>query len=114
MDHKPENKYEHERIKNNGGRVYRSRSRTKEKRSDPDLLREDSLGPYRVYPGRLSVSRSIGDFKAKNTKDGGNDKVLISTPDVHKFKITKDMNFILLGSDGLFENQQNQSIINHI
>ena len=30
------------------------------------------LGPHRVYPGRLSVSRTFGDIEAKRVKYGGN------------------------------------------
>lgn len=37
-------------------------------------------GPFRVQPGRLSISRSIGDIEAKLKKFGGNSKVLISEP----------------------------------
>ena len=35
-------------------------------------------GPHRVQPGRLSVSRTIGDIEAKLTKYGGKDGVIIA------------------------------------
>lgn len=76
--------------------------------------REISLGPYRVFPGRLSVSRSIGDYNAKWTEKGGNNKVLIAVPDIHKIKIGSNLNFLILGSDGLFDNQSNLNIIDHV
>ena len=37
-------------------------------------------GPYRVEPGRLSVSRTIGDIEAKDPRYGGNPKVVIPLP----------------------------------
>jgi protein phosphatase 2C family protein 2/3 len=114
VDHKPENKNEKHRIKSNGGKVYRSRS--KKKNSDRSLSnsREVSLGPYRVFPGRLSVSRSIGDYNAKATEKGGNNEVLIAVPDIHKIKIEPNLNFLIIGSDGLFDNQTNTNIIDHV
>jgi protein phosphatase 2C family protein 2/3 len=55
------------------------------------------LGPHRVLPGRLSVSRTFGDIEAKNPKYGGNPKVVIATADIKAFKIQKDYDFIVLG-----------------
>ncbi len=43
--------------------------------------------PYRVYPGKLSVSRTIGDMEAKLPKFGGNPKVVISEPDIDVYKL---------------------------
>jgi hypothetical protein len=36
------------------------------------------LGPCRVYPGRLSVSRTFGDIEAKIEKYGGKKGVIIA------------------------------------
>ena len=55
------------------------------------------LGPSRVFPGRLSVSRSFGDIEAKLIKNGGNPNVVIATPEITCFKLTSDMDFIVLG-----------------
>lgn len=57
-----------------------------------------TLGPYRVLPGRLSVSRTFGDIEAKLKKYGGNPKVVIAQPDIKSFKLKQDYDFILLGS----------------
>jgi protein phosphatase PTC2/3 len=46
------------------------------------------VGPPRVKPGKLSVSRTFGDVTAKFKKYGGNPKCVISDPDV--FKIVPD------------------------
>jgi len=40
------------------------------------------LGPLRVFPGRLSVSRTFGDVEAKLTKFGGNPNVVIAEPEI--------------------------------
>ena len=36
------------------------------------------LGPFRVLPGRLSVSRTFGDIEAKIDKYGGKKGVVIA------------------------------------
>jgi protein phosphatase PTC2/3 len=40
------------------------------------------LGPHRVLPGRLSVSRTFGDIEAKLTKYGGKEGVIIAQPEI--------------------------------
>jgi protein phosphatase 2C family protein 2/3 len=55
------------------------------------------LGPSRVFPGRLSVSRSFGDIEAKLIKNGGNPNVVIATPEITCFKLTSEMDYIVLG-----------------
>jgi protein phosphatase 2C family protein 2/3 len=55
------------------------------------------LGPHRVIPGRLSVSRSFGDIEAKHLKCGGNPKVVTADPDIINFRIDSTMDFIVLG-----------------
>ena len=47
------------------------------------------MGPIRVLPGRLSVSRTFGDPEAKFEYKGGNSKVVIADPDIEVFTITK-------------------------
>ena len=80
IDHKPDNKTERKRIRDNGGRIYRSKSRRSN--SQTNIIHLRSVKPLRIFPGRLSVSRAIGDFKAKNNEEGGNSKVLIAVPDI--------------------------------
>lgn len=36
------------------------------------------FGPLRVFPGKLSVSRTFGDIEAKNEKLGGRTGVVIT------------------------------------
>jgi protein phosphatase 2C family protein 2/3 len=54
------------------------------------------LGPFRVLPGRLSVSRTFGDIEAKKAKYGGNIKVIIAEPEIKVFKVLESYDFILL------------------
>jgi len=60
-------------------------------------------GPVRVLPGRLSVSRTFGDCMAKMEKYGGNPKCIIAEPEIHEASITEKTDFILIGSDGIFD-----------
>lgn len=55
------------------------------------------VGPSRVFPGRLSVSRSFGDVEAKLTKFGGMPGVIVPTPDISSFKIDAEVDFLVLG-----------------
>ena len=55
------------------------------------------VGPSRVFPGRLSVSRSFGDVEAKVAHLGGSQGVIIPTPDIISFKIDSEVDFFVLG-----------------
>jgi protein phosphatase 2C family protein 2/3 len=82
------------------------------------------LGPFRVQPGRLSVSRTFGDIEAKKTKYGGNPRVVIAEPEVKAFKISNSYDFILLAcnytfllsnieniGDGVFDKLENKDVM---
>jgi protein phosphatase 2C family protein 2/3 len=43
------------------------------------------VGPVRVLPGRLSVSRTFGDSEAKLEYKGGNSKVVVAEPEIKVF-----------------------------
>jgi protein phosphatase 2C family protein 2/3 len=43
------------------------------------------VGPIRVLPGRLSVSRTFGDPEAKLEYKGGNPNVVIADPEIRQF-----------------------------
>ena len=68
------------------------------------------VGPIRVLPGRLSVSRTFGDPEAKFEFRGGNPNVVICKPDIYSFKINKDHDFIILGCDGIFDKLSNEDV----
>ena len=110
-DHKPNNEKEKKRIKENGGEVYQTQ--TPINGIDNDLLNNQILlGPYRVLPGRLSVSRTIGDIEAKEIKFGGNPKVIIPYPDIFIYDLNKDeIDFIILGCDGIYDQISSNEIL---
>ena len=119
-DHKPNYPYEKKRIFSNGGRVYQTRTLLNENIENVPNLNNDEkknlenivlLGPYRVFPGNLSVSRTIGDPAAKLAKFGGNPKVVISDPDIYCFDLEKDdIDFLILGCDGIYDNMASKDV----
>ena len=79
-DHKPNSPNEVKRIKRNGGNIYQSETLINNF-NNPDINGKILIGPYRVLPGRLSVSRTVGDVEAKLEKFGGIPNVVISEPE---------------------------------
>ncbi|OMJ88236.1 hypothetical protein SteCoe_9899 [Stentor coeruleus] len=102
-DHKPCDVDEMKRIIDGGGKVYQSSITIPSGQSLP--------GPYRASPGRLSVSRTIGDLYAKSPELGGNPEVIIALPEIKAFKILPEYDFIIIGSDGVFDKLTNKEII---
>lgn len=102
-DHKPDEENERKRIEANGGKVYQSNVNTGNGKS--------TQGPMRVFPGRLSVSRTIGDVLAKTQEFGGNSKVVIGVPEVKVFNITSDHDFIVIASDGVFDKMTSREVV---
>jgi protein phosphatase PTC2/3 len=68
------------------------------------------VGPIRVLPGRLSVSRTFGDPEAKLEYKGGNPNVVIADPEIKVFQITKAHDYIMLGCDGIFDKMSNEDV----
>ena len=124
-DHKPNYPYEKERILLNGGKIYQTQTSLNQNGENNELEDSDNginidrkntdiiiLGPYRVSPGNLSVSRTIGDPFAKLLAYGGNSKVVISEPDIFCFDLEKDdIDFIILGCDGIYDQLTSQEIL---
>ena len=105
-DHKPSDSNEYARIIQNGGQVYQtttaqslepdpSAHKTKPKNNSQKevvantdskaikwLEPEYVIGPIRVLPGRLSVSRTFGDPEAKLAYRGGNMNVVKAEPEI--------------------------------
>lgn len=78
---------------------------------DGTTRQETLIGPMRVFPGWLSVSRTIGDIEAKFEKFGGNPRVVISDVEIQVHEITAEDDFILLGCDGIFDWLSNREVI---
>ena len=98
-DHKPNIPFEKERIIANGGQIYQTKTNIKIQ-ENYILKNKILLGPFRALPGRLSVSRTIGDAEGKIPILGGNPNVIICKPDIYKFNILdNDIDFFVLGCD---------------
>jgi len=67
-----------------------------------------------VFPGRLSVSRTVGDYEAKVSKWGGNPRVIIAEPEISEFKITDECDFIVMGSDGVYDRMNSEEIVKNV
>ena len=105
-DHKPGSNIEKERITKAGGKIYQT----------PSLFPLYQNGkeieiPWRVLPGRLSVSRTFGDIEAKDEKFGGNKNVVVALPDITEIDLNEDFNLIILGCDGIFDVLSNEEIL---
>ena len=106
-DHKPNEEGEAYRILHNGGKIYQTQTIVPKLDGSGN---ECILGPHRVFPGRLSVSRSFGDIEAKLPKYGGNMKVIVADPEIRVFEITDEMDFIILAWDGIYDKLNNKEI----
>lgn len=91
-DHRPSDEKEYKRIIEAGGKIYQTEANIVSKGKS-----ESIVGPLRVKPGKLSVSRAIGDMEAKLPKFGGNPEVIIGIPEIKNFEINEKYDFILLG-----------------
>ena len=110
-DHKPNNITERNRIIKNGGHVYQSKTVISGAENE-NLNGQILFGPYRVLPGRLSVSRTIGDIEAKSEKFGGNHNVIIWEPDIFVYDLNKtNIDFFIMGCDGIFDQISNEEIM---
>ena len=105
-DHKPNTEEERERITKAGGRIYQTA------RLFPLYQNGKEIDiPWRVSPGGLSVSRTFGDIEAKEEKYGGMKNVVVALPDITEYELSEDINFIVLGCDGIFDVLSNEDLI---
>ena len=114
-DHKPEHQKERERINRCGGQVYRTRTESTWEILQPDgklhvSRKEQVQGPFRVEPGGLSVSRTIGDFKVKQYRFGGQPGCVISEPEIREVTLTDKAEFVVLACDGIFDVLENNEV----
>ena len=101
LDHKPNTPYEKERILKNGGKIYQTQTPIEDDENFKDKI---LVGPYRVFPGKLSVSRTVGDAEGKIEALGGNPNVIVPVPDIFCFDLEKDdIDFFILGCDGIYD-----------
>jgi len=107
-DMKPCDKAEQLRVTLAGGKVYQS---TFQQINPITRSPFTAYGPLRVFPGRLNVCRSVGDVEAKEPRLGGKPGVIIAVPDVKVFKITSELDYIVLASDGVYDRLENEEVI---
>ena len=66
----------------------------------------------RVFPGRLSVSRTFGDIEAKMRQFGGIPNVISAEPEIKQFKLIRgEHDFIIMGCDGIFDKLSNREVV---
>lgn len=113
-DHKPEEESEFERITKAGGKVYRTTYHFVTRKFFDEVARkytdikyfEDAskankdleTGPWRVSPGSLSVSRTIGDFVSKYEKLGGLKGAVVNEPEINETEIER-ADFAIIGCE---------------
>jgi serine/threonine protein phosphatase PrpC len=100
-----------------GGKAYRlnvehKTSLTKER---DRIIKSGSIIFKDRVDGRLNLTRAIGDFMHKdNSKIGWEKQAVTCLPDISKFKVTSDMEFIVMGCDGIWECVDTQKFCEHI
>mmetsp|Transcript_11871 Transcript_11871/g.26348 ORF Transcript_11871/g.26348 Transcript_11871/m.26348 type:complete len:417 (-) Transcript_11871:145-1395(-) len=96
VDQKPQNPEERRRIEAAGGRV-------------------ELFGPcWRIDAG-LNLSRSLGDFayKANPAKSASEQKV-IADPELKEVVLEKGDEFVVMGSDGVFDVLSSEALVQHL
>jgi protein phosphatase 2C family protein 2/3 len=69
------------------------------------------VGPYRVFPGRLSVCRTFGDAEAKIPSLGGIEGCVTCMPEViSEPNASQTFDYIIIGSDGIYDKLKNDQI----
>ena len=110
-DHKPNSPNEIKRIKKYGGDIYQTET-VMNNINNPQINGKILIGPYRVLPGRLSVSRTIGDAEAKLEQFGDNPNVIISEPEIFFYDLNRnDIDFFILGCDGIYDQISSNEIL---
>ena len=105
-DHKPDSIIEKARIELSGGKLYKAQSLLPIYQNGTRIE-----APWRIMPGRLSVSRTFGDIQAKNEKFGGNKTTIIALPDITEIELDDEYNFIVMGCDGIFDVLKNEELL---
>ena len=78
---------------------------------DSDEDENPFVGPYRVFPGRLSVCRTFGDCEAKLSYLGGLQGVVTCEPEItFEQGCVNYLDYVLIGSDGIFDKLKNDKI----
>lgn len=91
FDHKPECQVEIDRI-------YKAGSVITEGRVD----------------GNLNLTRALGDLRHKQKDLPAEEQAITSNPDVFEYDMPEDMDFIIMGCDGVWEQKSNEEMVDWI
>ena len=87
------------------------RQQTLPPEDDSDEEDNPFVGPYRVFPGRLSVCRTFGDCEAKLPYLGGLPGVVSCEPETTLEESGVNyLDYVMIGSDGIFDKMNNDQI----
>ena len=88
FDHKPENQVEIDRIEAAGSRVTEGR-----------------------VDGHLNLTRALGDLKFKKKPElSAEEHPITANPDVFEYEFNSEVDFILMGCDGVWETKSNEEM----
>jgi serine/threonine protein phosphatase PrpC len=91
-DHKPDCEIEIERITKAGSTITEGR-----------------------VDGNLNLTRSLGDLKHKDKMHlTPEEQAITANPDTYVFDLTDDIDFIIMGCDGIWEKRSNDEMVNYI
>ena len=111
IDHKPGRDCEKTRIYANGGTIGHIQNPVPA--CFGCLTTHVDIGPERVYPGGIALSRGLGDINLKLPSKGvvPSDKLIICDPEIIQTKITPKDEFIIIGSDGFWDAVSSQEAV---
>ena len=64
----------------------------------------------KVYPGGLTITRSLGDAQSKLKELGGNPFLIINEPQIFAFELRETHDFLVIASNGVFESLTNKDV----
>lgn len=89
IDHKPDSQIEIDRITKSGSTISEGR-----------------------VDGNLNLTRSLGDLKYKQrTHLKPEEQAITANPDTYEFQLYNDIDFILMGCDGIWEKKTNEEAV---
>lgn len=92
IDHKPESQIEIDRIEKAGSTITDGR-----------------------VDGNLNLTRSLGDLKYKQRENlKAEEQAITSNPDVYVFEYSDDIDFIIMGCDGIWEKKSNEEMVEYV
>lgn len=92
IDHKPDGQIEIDRIEKSGSTITEGR-----------------------VDGNLNLTRSLGDLKYKQRAHlTPEEQAITANPDTYSFDLTNEVDFIIMGCDGIWEKKSNEECVSWI